>query len=174
MRALSWLLSAAAFHGAATAQLPVEVHRQPQELLTSDEARLAANKKLVFDFWRVVRQAHHAERTPEYLAEIGLLSRERIPSEDKDIGLLLRQALDRVAFLPFGLLIDRWRWGVFDGSITPDRYNEAWDEMRLRYQGVVPPVARTDTDFDPGAKYHVPGNTPYTRYFLARILQFQL
>ena len=112
--------------------------------------------------------------TPEYLAEIGLLSRERIPSEDKDIGLLLRQALDRVAFLPFGLLIDRWRWGVFDGSITPDRYNEAWDEMRLRYQGVVPPVARTDTDFDPGAKYHVPGNTPYTRYFLARILQFQL
>lgn len=69
MRALSWLLSAAAFHGAATAQLPVEVHRQPQELLTSDEARLAANKKLVFDFWRVVRQAHHAERTPEYLAE---------------------------------------------------------------------------------------------------------
>ena len=69
MRALSWLLSAVAFHGAATAQLPVEVHRQPQELLTSDEARLAANKKLVFDFWRVVRQAHHAERTPEYLAE---------------------------------------------------------------------------------------------------------
>ena len=69
MRALSWLLSAAAFHGAATAQLPVEVHRQPQELLTSDEARLAANKKLVFDFWRVVRQAHHVERTPEYVAE---------------------------------------------------------------------------------------------------------
>ena len=69
MRALSWLLSAAAFHGAATAQLPVEVHRQPQELLASDEARLAANKKLVFDFWRVVRQAHHVERTPEYVAE---------------------------------------------------------------------------------------------------------
>ena len=69
MRALSWLLSAVAFHGAATAQLPVEVHRQPQELLASDEARLAANKKLVFDFWRVVRQAHHVERTPEYVAE---------------------------------------------------------------------------------------------------------
>ena len=112
--------------------------------------------------------------TPEYLAEIGLLSRERIPSEDKDIGLLLRQALDRVAFLPFGLLIDRWRWGVFDGSITPDRYNAAWNEMRLQYQGVMPPVERAVGDFDPGAKYHVPGNTPYTRYFLARILQFQL
>ena len=112
--------------------------------------------------------------TPEYLAEIGLLSRDRIPSADKDIGLLLRQALDRVAFLPFGLLIDRWRWGVFDGSIPPERYTAAWDEMRLRYQGVVPPVARTNADFDPGAKYHVPGNTPYTRYFLARILQFQL
>ena len=111
--------------------------------------------------------------TPEYLVQIGLLERSQVPSADKDIGLLLRQAMDKVAFLPFGLLIDRWRWGVFDGSITPAEYNTAWTQMRTDYQGIVPPVERPADAFDPGAKYHIPGNTPYTRYFLARLLQFQ-
>jgi peptidyl-dipeptidase A len=81
--------------------------------------------------------------------------------------------MDKVAFLPFGLLIDQWRWKVFSGEITPEQYNKAWWDLRLKYQGVVPPVARTESDFDPGAKYHVPANVPYTRYFLAHILQFQ-
>ncbi len=76
-------------------------------------------------------------------------------------------------FLPFGLLIDQWRWKVFSGQIKPADYNKAWWEMRERYQGIAPPVARSEADFDPGAKYHVPANVPYTRYFLARILQFQ-
>ncbi len=111
--------------------------------------------------------------TPQYLVDIGLLDKAKVPSADKDLGLLLRQAMDKVAFLPFGLLIDRWRWGVFDGSIKPADYNKAWTNMRLQYQGIVPPVARPDDAFDPGAKYHIPGNTPYTRYFLARVLQFQ-
>ncbi|MBT2187765.1 M2 family metallopeptidase [Sphingobium nicotianae] len=111
--------------------------------------------------------------TPQYLVDIKLLDPAKVPSADKDIGLLLRQAMDKVAFLPFGLLIDRWRWGVFDGSIKPADYNKAWTDMRLKYQGIVPPVARPDDAFDPGAKFHIPGNTPYTRYFLARILQFQ-
>ncbi len=111
--------------------------------------------------------------TPQYLVDIGLLDKAKVPSADKDIGLLLRQAMDKVAFLPFGLLIDRWRWGVFDGSIKPADYNKAWTQLRLQYQGITPPVARPDTAFDPGAKYHIPGNTPYTRYFLARVLQFQ-
>ncbi len=111
--------------------------------------------------------------TPQYLVDIGLLDKSRVPSADKDLGLLLRQAMDKVAFLPFGLLIDRWRWGVFDGSIKPADYNKAWTEMRLRYQGIVPPVERPADAFDAGAKYHIPGNTPYTRYFLARVLQFQ-
>ncbi|BAK67040.1 putative M2 family peptidase [Sphingobium sp. SYK-6] len=111
--------------------------------------------------------------TPQYLVQIGLLDPAKVPSADKDIGLLLRQAMDKVAFLPFGLLIDRWRWGVFDGSIRPADYNKAWTDMRLRYQGIVPPTDRPADSFDPGAKFHVPGNTPYTRYFLARILQFQ-
>ena len=111
--------------------------------------------------------------TPQYLVDINLLDASRVPSADKDIGLLLRQAMDKVAFLPFGLLVDRWRWGVFDGSITPDNYNAAWTQMRLQYQGIVPPSERGADAFDPGAKFHVPGNTPYTRYFLARILQFQ-
>jgi peptidyl-dipeptidase A len=87
--------------------------------------------------------------------------------------MLLRQALDKVAFLPFGLLIDQWRWKVFSGEVKPADYNKAWWDLRARYQGVAPPVARTEEDFDPGAKYHVPANTPYTRYFLARVLQFQ-
>lgn len=109
--------------------------------------------------------------TPEYLQEIGLL--DTLPSADSDIPILLRQALDKVAFLPFGLLIDQWRWKVFSGEIKPADYNQSWWDLRLKYQGVVPPVTRSEADFDPGAKYHVAANVPYMRYFLARILQFQ-
>jgi peptidyl-dipeptidase A len=109
--------------------------------------------------------------TPEYLVKLGLL--DRAPDASKDIGLLLNKALEKVAFLPFGLLIDQWRWKVFSGEVTPDNYNRVWWELRKKYQGVAPPVARTEADFDPGAKYHVPANVPYTRYFLADILQFQ-
>src|SRR5262245_65254654 len=86
----------------------------------------------------------------------------------------MTRALDKVAFLPFGLLIDQWRWKVFSGEIKPGDYNKAWWDLRVKYQGVRAPVARSEKDFDPGAKYHVPANTPYTRYFLADILQFQL
>ncbi|GAA0866433.1 M2 family metallopeptidase [Sphingopyxis soli] len=111
--------------------------------------------------------------TPQYLVDIGLLDKSKVPSADKDIGLLLRQAMDKVAFLPFGLLVDRWRWGVFDGSIKPADYNKAWTDLRLQYQGIVPPGERPANAFDAGAKFHIPGNTPYTRYFLARVLQFQ-
>jgi peptidyl-dipeptidase A len=111
--------------------------------------------------------------TPDYLVKIGLLDAADVPSEDKDIGLLLRQAMDKVAFLPFGLLVDKWRWGVFDGSIPPAKYNTAWNDLRHSYQGIVPPVERGEDKFDPGAKYHVASTTPYMRYFLAAILQFQ-
>src|SRR6266699_1193153 len=109
--------------------------------------------------------------TPEYLQKIGLL--DRVPPPEADIPILLKQALDRVAFLPFGLLIDQWRWKVFSGEIKPEDYNKAWWDLRLKYQGVAPVSPRSDEFFDPGAKYHVPGNVPYTRYFLAFILQFQ-
>ncbi len=109
--------------------------------------------------------------TPAYLVELGLLGSE--PPASKDIGLLLRDALDKVAFLPFGLLVDRWRWGVFSGEIPRDAYNAGWWALREKYQGIRPPVARGEDLFDPGAKYHIPGNTPYSRYFLAHILQFQ-
>jgi len=109
--------------------------------------------------------------TPEYLKEVGLL--QTFPPESADTGYLLKMALDKIALLPFGLLIDQWRWKVFSGEITPEQYNKAWWELRTRYQGIAPPVERSEADFDPGAKYHVASNTPYTRYFLARILQFQ-
>ncbi|MXO59122.1 peptidase M2 family protein [Altererythrobacter salegens] len=111
--------------------------------------------------------------TPQYLVDIGLLDKSKVPAADKDIGLLLRQALDKVAFMPFSLIIDKWRWGVFDGSITPDHYNDAWVGLKREYQGITPPVARPASAFDPGAKYHIPANTPYMRYYLARVLQFQ-
>ena len=111
--------------------------------------------------------------TPEYLVQIGMLPRSRVPSADKDVGLLLRQAMDKVAFLPFGLLVDRYRWGIYDGSIQPADYNNAWTKLRTDYQGIVPPVDRPADAFDAGAKYHIPASVPYTRYFLARILQFQ-
>lgn len=103
--------------------------------------------------------------TPDYLVKIGLLDPAKVPSADKDIGLLLRQAMDKVAFLPFGLLIDKWRWGVFSGQIPASQYQAGWDALRLKYQGVVPPVARDETKFDPGAKYHIPAGVPYARYF---------
>ena len=109
--------------------------------------------------------------TPEYLKEIGLL--DKIPPEEADIPLLLKQALDKVAFLPFGLLIDKWRWQVFSGEVKPEDYNQAWWALRLKYQGVKPPVERTEADFDPGAKMHVAANVPYMRYFLADIYEFQ-
>ncbi|WP_299574797.1 M2 family metallopeptidase [uncultured Shewanella sp.] len=109
--------------------------------------------------------------TPSYLKQIGLLS--EVPDESKDIGLLLKQALDKIAFMPFGLMIDQWRWKVFNGEISPEQYNQAWWDLREKYQGVAAPIERTEADFDPGAKYHVPGNVPYTRYFLAHVLQFQ-
>ena len=109
--------------------------------------------------------------TPEYLKQIGLI--EAVPPASGDIDYLLQQALEKVAFLPFGLLVDKWRWEVFSGQVKPEEYNKAWWELRKKYQGIVPPVERSEADFDPGAKYHVPSNTPYMRYFLARILQFQ-
>jgi len=102
------------------------------------------------------------------LRTIGLL--DKVPSADSDIPLLLKEALEKVAFLPFGLMIDQWRWKVFSGEVTPADYNKAWWDLRLKYQGVAPPVARSEADFDPGAKYHVPANVPYTRYFLAEML----
>ncbi len=109
--------------------------------------------------------------TPEYLKQIGLI--QQVPPPSQDLGLLMHKALEKIAFLPFGLLIDEWRWGVFSGQIKPADYNKAWWDLRLKYQGVAPPVARSEKDFDPGAKYHVPGNVPYARYFLADVLQFQ-
>ncbi len=109
--------------------------------------------------------------TPEYLVKIGLL--DKAPDPSGDIDLLLGRALEKVSFLPFGLLVDQWRWQVFSGQVTPDQYNKAWWDLRLKYQGVAPSEARGEQFFDPGAKYHVPAVTPYTRYFLAHILQFQ-
>ena len=109
--------------------------------------------------------------TPEYLVRIGLL--DKAPDTSRDIGLLMGRALEKVAFLPFGLLIDQWRWKVFAGEVSPADYNKAWWDLRLKYQGVAPSTPRGEDFFDPGAKYHVPDNTPYTRYFLAHILQFQ-
>jgi peptidyl-dipeptidase A len=110
--------------------------------------------------------------TPAYLAQIGLAG--KAGSDDKAIlNAQMKLALEKVAFLPFGLLIDKWRWGVFDGSIAPDKYNEGWWQLRRKYQGLSSPVAATAADFDPGAKNHVPTNVPYMRYFLADILQFQ-
>lgn len=110
--------------------------------------------------------------TPDYLAEVGLVASAE-PSREAVINRQMMQALDKIAFLPFGKLIDEWRWGVFSGEIPAADYNKAWWELRTRYQGIAPPVERTEADFDPGAKYHIPSNVSYTRYFLAHILQFQ-
>ncbi len=109
--------------------------------------------------------------TPDYLHQIGLLA--SAPSDSGDLAFLMKHALDKVAFLPFGLLIDQWRWKVFDGEIKAADYDKAWWELKRKYQGVAPPVERSEADFDPGAKYHVAANVPYTRYFLAAVYQYQ-
>ena len=109
--------------------------------------------------------------TPDYLVKIGLL--DKAPDASGDIPLLMRMALEKLAFLPFGLVIDQWRWQVFNGQVTPDHYNQAWWDLREKYQGIRPPSMRGEDFFDPGAKYHIPSNTPYARYFLSYVLQFQ-
>ena len=110
--------------------------------------------------------------TPEYLKGLGYL--DAVPKGDKGrINQLMKVALDKISFLPFGLLIDKWRWDVLSGKVDKQHYNEAWWKLRRDIQGIAPPVERTEADFDPGAKYHVPSSVPYIRYFLARIYQFQ-
>jgi peptidyl-dipeptidase A len=110
--------------------------------------------------------------TPEYLKEKGLL--DKVVKNDKvTINRQMDKALEKIAFLPFGLLVDKWRWDVFSGKIPPEKYNDHWWALRQQYQGVAAPVPREASDFDPGAKYHVPANVPYMRYFLAAVLQFQ-
>lgn len=111
--------------------------------------------------------------TPAHLQKIGLVDAVQASAE-ATLNAQMKQALDKIVFLPWGKLVDQWRWQVFSGAIGPDDYNQGWWALRAKYQGVAPPVPRSEQDFDPGAKYHIPGNTPYTRYFLAFILQFQL
>lgn len=111
--------------------------------------------------------------TPDYLVKIGVLDAADVPDSSADLNLLMQQALEKVAFLPFGLMVDQWRWNVFNGEYTPSEYNNGWWELREKYQGLRAPSERPSDAFDPGAKYHIPGNTPYMRYFLAHILQFQ-
>ena len=109
--------------------------------------------------------------TPEYLKQLGLIS--KVPSAEADTGLLMDRALEKVAFLPFALKVDKWRWQVFRGQTAPEQYNQAWWDLGKQYQGIAAPGPRPADAFDPGAKFHIPGNTPYLRYFLSFILQFQ-
>ena len=110
--------------------------------------------------------------TPEYLKNLGLI--DQLPANDKALlNQQMKMAMEKVSFLPFGLLIDKWRWDVLAGKVPKDKYNEAWWALRTKYQGIAAPVARSEADFDAGAKYHIPASTPYIRYFLARIFQFQ-
>ncbi|MFT6461334.1 MAG: peptidyl-dipeptidase A [Maricaulis maris] len=111
--------------------------------------------------------------TPDYLVQIGLLDEADVPDASADLGLLMDTALDKIAFLPFAVMMDQWRWRVLRGEIQPDNYNDAWWELRESYQGIVPPVERGETAFDPGSKYHIANNVPYLRYFLSFIMQFQ-
>jgi peptidyl-dipeptidase A len=123
-------------------------------------------------FHEAVGDTVNLSMTPAYLAKIGLVPEART-SREAVINQQMKMALEKIAFLPFGKVIDEWRWRVFSGEVTPANYNAKWWALREKYQGVTPPVARTEADFDPGAKYHVPGNVSYTRYFLSFIIQFQ-
>ena len=108
--------------------------------------------------------------TPPYLKQIGLI--DKVPDQSADIGFLLQRALDKVAFLPFGYLVDQWRWKVFSGEVGPNDYNKAWWDLRLKYQGIAPPAPRTEQDFDAGAKYHVPLTRLMRAIFWPRFCSF--
>jgi peptidyl-dipeptidase A len=123
-------------------------------------------------FHEAVGDTINLSMTPAYLAKIGLVPESK-PSKEAIINQQMKMALEKIAFLPFGKMIDEWRWQVFAGQVKPENYNAAWWALREQYQGIRPPVERTEADFDPGAKYHIPANTPYTRYFLSFIVQFQ-
>jgi len=123
-------------------------------------------------FHEAVGDTVNRSMTAEYLHRLGLVQSTG-QGPEAVINEQMKLALEKIAFLPFGKMIDQWRWAVFDGRIEPDEYNAAWWELREQYQGVAAPVPRTEDDFDPGAKYHIPANVPYTRYFLAYIMQFQ-
>lgn len=124
-------------------------------------------------FHEAVGDAIALSVTPGYLEQIGLLEALPESSEDNTIAQLMKMALGKVAFLPFGYIMDKWRWQVFAGEIGPEEYNDAWWQLRREYQGVSSPVSRGPEAFDPGAKYHIPANVSYSRYFLAHLLQFQ-
>ncbi len=124
-------------------------------------------------FHEAIGDTINLSMTEGYLEKVGLLPAGAKSSHEALINRQMKVASEKIAFLPFGKLVDQWRWGVFSGAIPPDKYNEAWWDLRRKYQGVDAPVPRSEADFDPGAKYHVPGNTPYTRYFLSFVMQFQ-
>ena len=124
-------------------------------------------------FHEAVGDTINLSMTEGYLSGVGLLPKGAKSSREALVNRQMKVASEKIAFLPFGKLVDQWRWGVFSGAIPPEKYNEAWWELRRKYQGVDAPVPRSEADFDPGAKYHVPGNTPYTRYFLSFVMQFQ-
>jgi peptidyl-dipeptidase A len=124
-------------------------------------------------FHEAIGDTINLSMTETYLADIGLLKQGTTSGREALINRQMKVASEKIAFLPFGKLVDQWRWGVFSGRIPPDRYNQAWWDLRRKYQGVEAPAARSEEDFDPGAKYHIPANTPYTRYFLSFVLQFQ-
>jgi peptidyl-dipeptidase A len=123
-------------------------------------------------FHEAIGDAIQLSMTPEYLKAKGLLATV-VKNDKATINQQMQVALGKIAFLPFGLLVDKWRWDVFSGEVKPDQYNQHWWDLKKQYQGVAPPTARAATDFDPGAKYHVAANVPYMRYFLAAVLQFQ-
>ncbi len=142
-----------------------DIAYMPQPILFQDGAHDG--------FHEAVGDTINLSMTEGYLAEVGLLPPGAKSSREALVNRQMKVASEKIAFLPFGKLVDQWRWGVFSGAIPPENYNEAWWALRRKYQGMDAPVPRSEADFDPGAKYHVPGNTPYTRYFLSFVLQFQ-
>ncbi|CAG2052908.1 unnamed protein product [Timema podura] len=118
--------------------------------------------------------------TPRHLQRIGLLNNitdeygEMTNTNETNINFLLTMALDKVAYLPFAYVVDQWRWRLFSEEWKVEEMNSRWWDLRMRHQGIIPPIPRSENDFDPAAKYHVVADMPYIRYFVSLILQFQL
>lgn len=74
------LLVAAAAPLPALAQVPVQANPNQEQMLQDPEPGLAANKRLVYDFWREVFEAGHMDLAEKYMAESYVQHNPNVPT----------------------------------------------------------------------------------------------
>ncbi|KAI4468733.1 angiotensin-converting enzyme [Holotrichia oblita] len=101
---------------------------------------------------------------PVHLHRVGLFN-NNTDTYELNMNFLMTMALRKVAYAPFALLVDQ-------NGVRTMNFN--WWELRLLYQGIVPPIARNEGHLDAVAKRHIPADLPYMKYYVALLLEFQI